>query len=163
QLGEEGEVQVQALIRRAVEGTHRRLGEPARRLHRILEQREARRLVLDPRLLREDGAPGVLGAREDDADELALLLVRRAPGLLRRRGRTDLAGRWRVLDVGDLAGQKVEEDRPDDADRAPAECQGASVSTPAADVVDVLTAPSALPFHQVAKLGTASERLPSPR
>ena len=62
----------------------------------------------------------------------------------------DLARRRRLLHVRHLTGEQVEEDRPDDADRAARRTPGAGRSPPArGGVVDVLAAPAALPFHAV--------------
>ena len=97
QLVEEAEVQVHALVGRAVERPHRALGHAARRLHRVLEQRQPGGLVLDAGLLGEHHAPGVLGAGEDHADELALLLLGSRARSLRLGLGPGLARRRRVL------------------------------------------------------------------
>jgi len=58
-----GQVDVDGVVARAVEGTHGRLGLTARGADRAREDDELR-VFVGPAHLREDGAPGVLGVRE---------------------------------------------------------------------------------------------------
>jgi len=65
----EAEVDVDALIRRTVEGPHRGLTETAGGPHRPAVEDQFRLLVL-PAARREQGAPGVLGIGEHHRHEL---------------------------------------------------------------------------------------------
>src|SRR5688572_26297828 len=90
QFLEERQIEIDFLIQRAVERTHRRLRKATLRLHRVAEQHQLRLAILlsvPPELL----VPHVLRLRQHDRDEVRLLvhaLVRaRLPGryLFRRR------------------------------------------------------------------------------
>ena len=60
QLVEEGEVEVDPLIGRAIKRPHRRRAEAAGRLHGVGEQHQPG-LLVGPARRREDPVPGVLG------------------------------------------------------------------------------------------------------
>src|SRR3954467_1658011 len=78
---EEAEVEIDALVGRAIERPHRRLALAARGLRGVAEQHQPRLLVLPAHLL-ELGAPYVLGALEHARDEALL----RIAGRRSRRG-----------------------------------------------------------------------------
>src|SRR5688572_1908085 len=70
----EGEVDVELLIGRAVERTHRRLRETARRLGRLFEEDELG-LTIGLTLRAEQVAPDLLGVGEDDRDEMREIVL----------------------------------------------------------------------------------------
>src|SRR5262245_37369559 len=70
------EVDVNALILRAIERTGRATGEPASGLNHIREEYQLRLLVFAAHLLK-DCVPRVFGIGENDPDEFRCLIARR--------------------------------------------------------------------------------------
>lgn len=82
QLIVEAQVDVDLLIRRAVEGPHGRLGHATGGTHRVSKQYQPRLLVGKSFLL-EEGCPGFFDIRQNNGNELHLFLLLRR--LMKRR------------------------------------------------------------------------------
>ena len=125
-------------VRRAVEGTHGCLAEPAARIGALFVQGDRRRLIaLDP------AGPHVIDVGADHIDEGARLVRRAALTAFRDAGAPELAGQ-----LGGGPGVDVEDeiaDRGQDQDADPAAGHGPAAES--APVVDVAATPSALPTH----------------
>ncbi len=147
---EEGEVEIDLPIARAIERAHRGLAEAARRLRRVTEQHEHRRFVARTPLA-EDLRPHILGALEHDGDELRLLVVGRDAG-----GCGFLGGRAAVDDVDGVCSREggIEKEQDDATDAAAERQAHAHPST----VLDVGASSPTLPFHADIRLQDSDQR-----
>jgi hypothetical protein len=151
---EEGAVEIDALVPRAIEGPHRGAGHSARRFHAAAEEHEPRGLVLAAHIAEELG-PGVFGVAQHSRHEL-LGLVAGALGRGGRRGRAG-PGRGRhpaVLhrddDVeGIEAQEKADGDHRDQPEPAELEARAAEAArrTRALAILDVAAASHVTPAH----------------
>ncbi len=119
ELVEEREVDIDALVGRAIERPHRRLTLAAGGLRGIAEQHQTRLLVLPAHLL-EEVAPHVLGALQHPRDETLFRVVGRRPrrGALRalRRHVTAAAAAAATVAVDEAAEQSERIDAQNQAD-----------------------------------------------
>ena len=110
QLVEEAEIEIDALIGRAIEGTHRCLADAALGPRGVAEQHELGLAIL-PAHLAEDITPYVFGALEHARDELRFGICRGRRGrrsALRRR-RTRRRGRGRRIARAAATGNVVQD------------------------------------------------------
>ena len=148
QLAVEAEVDVDLLIGRAVERTHRRLREAARRLHRAGEQHQLGLLVLRPGLP-EQRAPGVLGVGQHHRDESCHRVVGRRLG--RRAGLLD--GALGACALQQQARIDAEDQREHDQDDRPEPAAHHAGGHPhPAAVLDVVASPAGFPTHRFASM-----------
>jgi hypothetical protein len=151
QVAEEREVEIEAVVARAVERPDRGAGHAARRLHRPREEHERRIPVLAVHA-REDVAPDVLGVGEHDGDEVAQRVGARGAGRrLADRGRRP-AGL--EDDAGIDAEEQREQEQRDGAEPAPDRHRDAAAPA----ILDVLAAPAARPAHVTSRALQASGR-----
>ena len=150
-LAEEGEIDVNAAVGRAIKGPHGGLGVAAARLHAARKQHQARRLVALV-VAGEFGRPDVFGAGQHPADEAGMgILARGGRGgllLLLRGRRTAAAFELREDDAGVHAEQERDdhnghEAKPAHLHPAPA----AAAATLAAAVFEVGTLAFIVEFH----------------
>src|SRR5688572_16182265 len=144
ELVEEAEVDVDLLVRRAVERSHRGLRETAARFHGPVEEHERRLLVLAAELL-EDAIPGVFRFRERDGGLLPpFRFVRRlGVGLVRRLNGTVARALQHRRGI-------PAEEHHEQGDRQRAEAaahESATADAHAAPILDVVALSASLPAH----------------